>query len=142
MNELVKLLDENLEYISHEIQDDKIYIYVQSDREETVCPYCGETSIWIHSRYLRKYQDLPIQGNKVAIILNNRKFFCKNSECSHKTFAERFDFAKRNATKTDRLQEEILNISLNLSSLSASEYLKGSVCDVGKSTICNLLKKR
>ena len=142
MEELVKLLDENLKYLSHEIQDERIYIYVQSNRDEATCPYCGQTSIWVHSLYPRKYQDLPIQGKKVTIIIRNRKFFCKDPGCSHKTFAESFDFLKPKATKTNRLQEEITRVSLNQSSVSAAEYLKGSTCDVGKSTICNLLKKK
>jgi transposase len=95
----------------------------------------------VHSRYTRKCQDLPIQGKKTVIMMNNRKFFCKNPGCSHKTFAEKFDFVKPKATKTDRLQNEITRISLKQSSVSAAEYLRGSVCDVGKSTICDMLKK-
>jgi len=141
MHELVKMLDENLEYISHEILGNRIYIYTQSSRDEAACPYCGHTSIWAHSRYPRTLQDLPIQGKKVTIIINNRKFFCKNSGCSHKTFAENFDFVKPKATKTNRLQDAIMSVSLNQSSVSAAEYLRKSTCDIGKSTICNLLKK-
>jgi transposase len=109
--------------------------------DEVACPYCGHTSIWVHSRYKRKLQDLPILGKKVTLIIDNRKFFCMHADCSHKTFAESFSFARKKATKTDRLQEEILSVSLNQSSVSASKYLKKSVCDVGKSTICTLLKK-
>ncbi len=35
---------------------------------------------------------LPIQNKKVIIRLINRKLFCPNLSCNHKTFAERFDF--------------------------------------------------
>ena len=142
MDEIVKMLDENLEYVTHEIEDNTIYIHVSSSREEAICPYCGQLSIKVHSHYPRIFQDLPIQGKKVKIVLDNRKFFCKNEDCSHKTFAEKFSFLARNATKTDRLQEEILNVSLNQSSISASQYLNKSCCTVVKSTICSLLKKR
>jgi transposase len=142
MDEIVKMLDENLEYVAHEMKGDIIYIRVISKREEAICPYCGQACIKVHSHYFRVFQDLPIQGKKVKIVLDNRKFFCKNEECSHKTFAERFSFLTRSATKTNRLQKEILNVSLNQSSVSASQYLSKSCCTVGKSTICNLLKKR
>jgi transposase len=142
MDEIVRMLDENLEYISHEIKDETIYIYVSAKQEEAICPYCGQISEKVHSRYPRTFQDLPIQGKKVKIVLNNRKFFCKNADCSHKTFAEGFPFLARSATKTNRLQEEILNVSLNQSSVSAAQYLRKSCCTVGKSTICSLLKKR
>ena len=141
MDEIIKMLDKNIQYVSHEIQNDRIYIYVESNLKEVICPYCKQSSIWVHSRYLRKLQDLPIQGKKVTIVIDNRKFFCKNPDCAHKTFAENFAFAKQKATKTDRLQEEILSVSLNQSSVSASRHLKQNTCDVGKSTICTLIKR-
>jgi len=40
MKELIKLLDDNLGYISHEIQDGEINIQVRSERKEAECPYC------------------------------------------------------------------------------------------------------
>ncbi len=142
MDEIIKLLDENLEHIFHKIIGDTIFIHVVSNREAVICPYCGTPSSKVHSHYERSFQDLPIQGKKVRIILNNRKMFCNNPDCNHTTFAESFDFLKFKAKKTKRLENEIINISMNVSSLAATDFLKESVADVGKSTICNLLKKR
>ena len=141
MNEMVKRLDKNITYVSHEVQDGRIYIHVKSDIEEAVCPYCGQSSIWKHSRYPKRLQDLPIQGKKVTIIIDTRKFFCRNRDCGRKTFAERFDFSEPNATRTTWLQQEIIGIGLNQSSVSASKHLKRNTCDIGKSTICTLIKK-
>ena len=141
MDEIVKLLDENIKYMYHEIREGRIYIYVESGIDEVNCPYCGQSSIWVHSRYRKKLQDLPIQGKKVTIVIDARKYLCKNPECSHKTFAENFRFAKRKATMTNRLREEIIVSSLNQSSLSASKHLKRGTCDIGKSTICTLIKR-
>lgn len=142
MDEFIKLLDKNLEYISHEIIDDTIFINVVSNRKEVICPYCGKLSSKAHSHYKRSFQDLPIQGKKVRVILNNRKMFCNNLDCNHTTFAENFDFLKFKAKKTKRLEDEIISISINVSSLTATDLLRNSVADVGKSTVCNLLKKR
>jgi len=142
MDEFIKLLDKNLEYVSHEIIDDTIFINVISNRQEVVCPFCGIPSSKVHSHYKRSFQDLPIQGKKVMVILDNRKMFCTNSECNHTTFAETFDFLPHKGKKTKRLEAEIVNISMNVSSLAAEQILKNSVAKVGKSTICNLLKKR
>lgn len=77
MDEIIKLLDPVLDYIRHEIEKDIIYIYVKSNREGFKCPHCGKASTKVHSRYERSFQDLPIQGYKVVIVLTNRKFFCK-----------------------------------------------------------------
>jgi transposase len=142
MDEFIKLLDRNLEYVSHEIIDDTIYIKVISIREEVVCPFCGQPSSKIHSYYDRSFQDLPIQNKKVMVILSNRKMFCYNPDCKNTTFAETFEFLPAKAKKTKRLEDEIINLSMNVSSITASSILSTRVAKVGKSTICNLLKKR
>lgn len=136
------MLDSKLGYTYHETECERILIHGQSECESAICPYCGMASDKVHSQYERKFQDLPIQGRKVVFLLKRRKFFCQNTECTHKTFAERFEFFEGVARKTKRLQLEILRVSLTQSSISASEYLRNNVADVGKSTICNLLKKR
>lgn len=141
MEEIVKHLDKNLQYVKHEIIEDTIYIYVISERDEMICPFCGSPSSKTHSHYERSFQDLPIQGKKVIVVLSNRKMFCNNPNCKHTTFAEHFDFLQYKAKKTNRLKEEIIKVSLNQSSVSAAEYLGNSVANVKKSTICNYLKK-
>jgi len=142
MQDLVTELEKELRYIRHEIEGNRIVIRVESSRENAMCPYCGVESRKVHSQYERKLQDLPISGKKVRIVLRNKKYFCGNERCSHKTFGERFEFYERQATKTKRLQEEIERVSLAQSSISAVRYLRGSVAEVGKSTICTLIKKR
>lgn len=142
MEELIKLLDPFLELESTAIKGDVIYLHVKSSRSDVVCPYCKSTSNKPHSHYQRSFQDLPIQGKKVIIVLDNRKMFCNNPECEHKTFAETFDFLLPKSKKSNRLTDEIINISLNVSSVTASEVLRKGIVDVGKSTICTLLKKR
>ncbi len=142
MDELVKLLDTNLDYVSHRIEDESMYINVESNRNGFECPHCGTSSIKVHSRYKRSFQDLPIQGYKVIIVLTNRKFFCKNTDCNHTTFIETFSLIKHKAKKTNRLEDEIVRLATNVSSVAASKMLKKQIANVGKSTICNLLKKR
>lgn len=142
MDEFIKLLDKDLEYIEHQIENDTMYITVRSNKEFAICPYCGHESNKVHSTYQRSFKDLPMQGKKVIIVLLNRKVFCKNSLCNHKTFAERFIFLDNKAKKTKRLEEEILKISSHCSSISAANLLSTNTVAISKSTICNLLKKR
>jgi len=141
MREMIELPDDSLRYISHEIVGNTIVIHAESTSVRGRCPYCGTVSEKIHSRYTRKLQDLPIQGKKVRLLLQIKKFFCVNEDCTHKTFAEPFAFFETKANQTKRLQEAIIRVALTQSSVSASKYLRGSVADVSKSTICNLLKK-
>ena len=142
MQDIVEMLDEQLQYVEHVQEGNKLRIRVASKKTTGNCIYCGKESSSVHSVYERRVQDLPIQGKKVTLLINRRKFFCLNEKCSKKTFAEQYKFFRSNERKTLRLQETILEISLRQSSVSASKYLRRHVADVGKSTICNLLKKR
>ncbi|MEG0309203.1 MAG: transposase family protein [Clostridium sp.] len=101
-----------------------MYIEVSSTRKTVKYPYCGAEAQKVHSYYRKRFQDLPILDNKVIIIIiNNRKMFCNNSNCSEKTFAESFEFLARNAKKSRRLDIEIINISMNVSSLAAEQII-------------------
>ena len=141
MDELVKTIDRHFEYIRHETGIGIMRIYVRSMRYAALCPYCGTESDKIHSIYIRKFRDLPIQDKKVEIVINNRKYFCSNPECSHKTFAESFECLPRMGRRSERLTKTIIETATNLSSITASKTLKHRTADVGKSTICRLLKK-
>lgn len=142
MDRLIKFLDKNLDYINHSIIDNTIYINVASNLNTCKCPYCGQCSSKVHSRYKRSFKDLPIQDKKVEIILNNKKYFCLNSECHRKTFAESFSCFHPKSKKTVRLTNTIIKIAMNMSSIAAQNYLRDNIVDIGKSTICTLLKKR
>lgn len=141
MDELVKTVDPYLEYQRHEMDDGIMRLFVKSTRDESRCPYCGTVSNRVHSVYFRKFRDLPIQGKKAEIIIDNRKYFCVNPECGHKTFAEIFDCLPKMGRRSRRLTEAIVNTAVNLSSITASKTLRQGTADVGKSTICRLLKK-
>ena len=141
VNDVVKLLDKNLRYISHEIIEDTLFIRVDSEKLSLTCPSCGTDSDKVHSRYERTFHDLPIQGKKVIYMIHNRKMFCHNAQCHRKTFAEPFSFLPYKAKKSTRLEREIIEIAQNVSSLTAEKILNYGITKVGKSTICNLLKK-
>ena len=66
---------------------------------------------------------------------------CMNPDCSHKTFSEKHPFVTAKSKKTNRLIQNILYASSQLSSLNASKLLKSENITVCKSSICDLLKK-
>jgi transposase len=142
LHEIIELLDENLVYHDHQVHADHITIFVHSKRKSVLCPYCGYNSSRIHSRYERSFYDLPIQGKKVCFSLLNRKYLCLNPECRRKTFAERFDCIMPNSKKSERLQDVIAKIAIEVSSVTASKILSDGVVDISPSTISNLLQKK
>ena len=142
MQESIELLDENLVYHDHQVHADHIDIFVHSRRQSVLCPYCGYNSSRIHSRYTRSFYDLPIQGKKVCFFLLNRKYLCLNPECHRKTFAERFDCIMPHSKKSGRLQDIIVKIAIEVSSVTASKILSDGVVTISPSSISNLLQKK
>jgi transposase len=70
------------------------------------CPYCRCVSRRVHSRYLRTLADLPSGAETLCLRVWVRRFFCGNSLCHRRTFAEPLtDFALRYARRTERLRQ-------------------------------------
>lgn len=141
MQELLTLLDKNLIYDGHGIDNGNFVIKAHSGNPVCKCRYCGKESSSVHSTYVRSVQDLPIQGHTTILLLTSRKMFCRNPQCGHKTFSETFPFIGKSAKKTDRLKDQIINIALETSSVAAADTLKRGAIQTSKSTVCLLLKK-
>jgi transposase len=141
MDEFIKLLDPNYELNDYRIKENVIVFKIYSTKEELECPYCGSRAKHIHSKYQREIQDLPIQDRQAILLVDTRKMFCVNPNCSHKTFSEKHPFVASKGKKTNRLIKNIIYTSTQLSSLSASKLLKSENITVCKSSICSLLKK-
>ena len=141
MDEFIKRLDKNLKYEKNEYDGETYFLYVSSIRQKLNCSKCGQSSSRVHSTYTRSFQDLPIQDKKVIVIIKNRKMFCDNPECKNTTFAETFSFLPPKGKKSIRLIDRIIDVSLNVSSVTAASLLQDGVVNIGKSTICNMLKK-
>ena len=82
-----------------------------------------------------------MQNRKVILLVKTRKMFCSNCKCEKKTFSECHPFVENNGKKTRRLVQNILFTSAQLSSVNAAKILKSNSIEVGKSSICSLLKK-
>ncbi|WP_391527867.1 transposase family protein [Pirellulimonas nuda] len=52
---------------------------MESRRQTAHCPFCGELSRRIHSRYVRKLTDLPWHGLQVRLQWRSQKLFCRNA---------------------------------------------------------------
>lgn len=141
MEEFISALDPNYQLDKYHIKDNIAVFYISSQMKEVKCPYCGALSSKVHSSYEREIQDLPMQNRKVVLLVKTRKMFCSNCQCEKKTFSERHMFTQNNGKKTARLIQNILYTSTQLSSVNAAKIMKSNSIEVGKSSICSLLKK-
>lgn len=63
-------------------------IVASARAEDAACPVCGTRSPRVHSRYVRRLADTPVSGREVLIHLEVRRFFCNETDCRRRIFAE------------------------------------------------------
>lgn len=68
---------------------DCVTVVLRSVAPSAACPLCSPPATHIHSRYQRMIADVPSGGRQVVLSLLVRKFFCQNSQCLRRIFAER-----------------------------------------------------
>lgn len=85
-----------------------VTVTVHATSPTASCPCCGTICQRIHSHYTRMLRDLPASGRPVHLKVDVRRFFCLQSTCRRKIFAERFPSLTLPHVKfTRRLQEAL-----------------------------------
>ncbi|MGH3736646.1 MAG: ISL3 family transposase [Micromonosporaceae bacterium] len=67
---------------------DMVRIEAHPRASEAACLRCGSESSRVHSRYQRRLADAAIAGQQAEVWLQVRRFFCDNTGCPARTFAE------------------------------------------------------
>ncbi len=94
---------------------EELLVRVTSNRAFSLCPLCSTPSQAIHSYYRRKPADLPCTGRPIRLLLTVRKFFCRNTACPRKVFAERLPELIEPASRlTSRMREALQTIGFAL----------------------------
>jgi transposase len=91
-----------------------VTVVVRLTATQARCPACQQPSRHVHSRYVRKVADLPLEGRAVHIELQVRRFFCLASQCPRQIFAERTELAAAFARTTRRLHQIHTDLGLVL----------------------------
>jgi transposase len=124
-------LPANLQLESWRLDDaaERITLIVVSQQRTADCPTCFVPAFRIHSYYERILADLLCGECAVNWKIQVRKFFCTNSQCKQKIFAERLGSAAAWVRKTTRLIERFYAVALALGGEAASRLglLKMSV---------------
>jgi transposase len=74
----------------HRVEDagDAVMIAASCQADSACCPRCGLESARVHGGYARTVADGAAGGRPVLIVLQVRRFRCRNPECPAVTFAE------------------------------------------------------
>jgi transposase len=106
------------------------------------CPCCGTISKRIQSRYTRTVRDLPASGRPVHLVLHVRRFFCQESTCVRKIFAERFPSVTLPRVKfTLRLREALTEMGFELGGEAGARLGKKLSYPGSPDTILRLVKR-
>ena len=69
-----------------------IQIHLSTPPKPQVCPYCVQTTKYVHDYRTQKIRDIPFQGKETFLLLHKRRYICK--ACG-KRFFEKYDFLPR-----------------------------------------------
>jgi hypothetical protein len=84
-----------------EVGVDQITVHARMTASSVACPSCARLISRIHSRDIRRLQDLPCDGLPLHLVLQVHRFFCLNSTCPCRNFVERLEgVAREHAQRT------------------------------------------
>ncbi|HEY2834651.1 MAG TPA: ISL3 family transposase [Sporichthyaceae bacterium] len=105
------------------------------------CTGCGVISRRVHSRYVRTLADAPIAGQRVELALRVRRFFCDNSGCEKKTFAEQVpELTAPHARRTGLLRRMLEAVGLALAGRAGARLAARLGIVVGRDALLRLVK--
>jgi transposase len=120
----------------------EVTIRVRAASPTAPCPCCGTISHRVQSRYTRTVRDLPTSGRPVHLLVHVRRFFCQESTCPRKIFAERFPSLTLPRVKfTLRLQETLREMGFALGGEAGAHLGKHLSIPGSPDTILRLVKQ-
>src|SRR3989454_7828867 len=121
---------------------DGVTVTVHAASPTACCPCCGTICQRVHSHYTRTLRDLPASGRPVHLVLHVRRFFCQESTCVRKIFAERFPSLTLPRVKfTLRLQEALREMGFQLGGEAGARLGKKLSYPGSPDTILRLVKR-
>ena len=121
---------------------EEITLNLRTTSPTASCPSCGTASSRIQSRYTRRLHDLPSVGRPLSLILQARRFFCKNRTCAQKIFVERLpDLCHPHAQRTKRLQHALRELGLKMGGQAGAGCGSELGISGSRDTILRLMRK-
>ncbi|MEU9353587.1 transposase family protein [Streptomyces griseoloalbus] len=104
------------------------------------CPDCGSKSTPVHSSCLRFPADVPGGGRLVVLRLRVRRFFCPESSCARRTFAEQLPgLTRRHSRWTERLRSTLAAVGLALAGRAGARLARTFGMSISRSAVLRLL---
>lgn len=100
-----------------------LHIYLKSASTSGRCPCCGERSSSVNSAGFRHPQWMPVNGMTTYAHITLKRYICKNSACSQRTFVEQLDHVRSNQHRSD-----LVNLVIFAISVFCSDIVTAMIC--------------
>lgn len=118
-----------------------VRIEASTQVSEVACPGCGIVSGRVHSRYDRRLLDTAVAGRELLIRLRVRRFFCGNTECGRRTFAEQVPgLTTRYARRSMVLDRVLRAVALALGGRAGARLTQHLAAVVSRMTLLRLIR--
>ena len=108
---------------------------------EARCQGCGSWSSRVHSRYQRTLADPALGGRQTLLKVRIRRFFCDNSACGRRTFAEQVPgVTTPYARRTPLLRGILEKVALALGGRPGSRMTRLLAVGVSRTTLLRLVR--
>ncbi|MEV0733387.1 ISL3 family transposase [Polymorphospora sp. NPDC050346] len=105
------------------------------------CPDCGSKSARVHSRYRRVLADPAIGGRQTLLRVRVRRFFCDDTTCHRRTFAEQVPgLTTPYARRTPLLRGILERIALALGGRPGARMTRLLAVEVSRTTLLRLVR--
>lgn len=117
-------------------------IWASTHDAMAICPQCQQASKHVHSTYTRSPRDLPICEYAVRLLLQVRRFRCRNMVCPKKIFVERLpDFLPVHAQRTVRLTNTLREAAFSLGGKAGTRLLQHMQMVTSPATLLRILDR-
>lgn len=133
--------DRKIKIYRSEIQETTIRLFAKITGTRSKCPSCMKSSGSVRSSYVRTLADLPLAANSVLIMLEVRRFACKNTTCEKRIFSERCnDFTEPYSRRTSRASEYLKKFLIEISSNKGAYFSRILNIPVSNNTCLRMVK--
>ena len=115
-----------------EVDNNYLFTVEPVDDQPNRCPECGHSKLYVHKYVKLRARDMEINGHKVGIIINTKRYRCKNCRS---VVAKPFNSLDGRLTK--RLRDEIRRQSFRENFLTIAERY-----DLSTPTIINIFNEQ
>jgi transposase len=126
----------------HRVEDvgDAVMIVASCRADSACCPRCGQEPARVHGGYARMVADGAAGGRPVLIVLQVRRFRCRNPECPAVTFAEQAGgLSERYRRRSVPLLAVLAGFGLELAGRAAARLAGTPGIGVHPSTVLRLV---